>query len=90
MSKNHRGRGLKAQHNRGRGTCPVTGQTGVKLLHEVEIEGKKVMVSKVGKATLANAKRAAEKAGVEKGAGKSAEKPAEKPVEQAAAEPAKA
>jgi hypothetical protein len=62
MSKNHRGRGLKAQYKRGRGTCPVTAQTGVKLLHEVEIEGKKVMVSKVGKATLANKKKPAEPA----------------------------
>lgn len=77
MSKNHRGRGLKTQYKRGRATCPITGQTGVKLLHEVEIEGKKVMVSKVGKATLANRKHAAEK---------SAEKTDEKP----AAEPAKA
>lgn len=59
MSKNHRGRGLKAMKKCGRGTCPVTGQTGVKLLHEVEIEGKKTMVSKVGKATLANSKKKA-------------------------------
>jgi len=62
MSKNHRGRGLKATLNRSRGTCPVTGQTGVKLLYEVEIEGKKVMVSKIGKATLANKKKSAEPA----------------------------
>jgi hypothetical protein len=59
MSKNHRGRGLKAMFKRGRGTCPVTGQTGVKLLYEVEIEGKKVMVSKIGKAALANKKKTA-------------------------------
>lgn len=87
MSKNHRGRGLKTQHyKRSRGTCPVTGQTGVKLLHEVEMDGKKVMVSKVGKATLANAKKAAEKSGEAKDAPKSSAKPAE-PV---AAEAAKA
>ena len=59
MSKNHRGRGLLTMYRRGRGTCPVTGQTGVKLLYEVEIDGKKVMVSKIGKATLANSKKAA-------------------------------
>ena len=59
MSKNHRGRGLKATPNRSRGTCPVTKQSGVKLLYEVEIEGKKVMVSKVGKATLAKQKKTA-------------------------------
>ena len=57
MSKNHRGRGLKATPNGSRGTCPVTGQTRVKLVYEVEIEGKKVMVSKIGKATLANTKK---------------------------------
>ena len=59
MSKNHRGRGLISMHKRGRGTCPVTGQTGVKLLYEAEIDGKKAMVSKVGKATLANKKQTA-------------------------------
>ena len=62
MSKNHRGRGLKTMPLRGRGTCPVTGQTGVKLLYEVEMDGKKVMVSKMGKARLANQKKAAQPA----------------------------
>ena len=62
MSKNHRGRGLKTMASRGRGTCPVTGQTGVKLLYETEIDGKKVMVSKMGKATLANRKKTVEPA----------------------------
>jgi hypothetical protein len=57
MSKNHRGRGLITMYRRSRGTCPVTGQTGVKLLYEVELDGKKVMISKVGKATLANKKQ---------------------------------
>ena len=60
MSKNHRGRELREQPNRSRGTCPVTGQTGVKLLYEVEIDGAKTMVSKVGKASLANRKKSQE------------------------------
>ena len=41
MSKAHRGKGIKSIPNHGRGTCPVTGQTGVKLLYEQEIDGKK-------------------------------------------------
>jgi hypothetical protein len=58
MSKAHRGRPLKEETaNSGRGKCPVTGQTGVKLLYEQEIDGKKVKISKIGKATLANQKR---------------------------------
>ena len=48
MSKAHRGRPLKEETPMsGRGTCPVTGRSGVKLLYEQEIDGKKVMVSKV-------------------------------------------
>jgi hypothetical protein len=39
------------------GKCPITGQTGVKLVYEHEIDGKKVMISKIGKAALANQKR---------------------------------
>ncbi|MBU8913039.1 MAG: hypothetical protein KOO61_03380 [Spirochaetales bacterium] len=58
MSKAHRGRPLKEETPQsGRGACPVTGRTGVKLLYEQEIDGKKVMVSKAGKAALANIKR---------------------------------
>jgi hypothetical protein len=48
--------------NSGRGKCPVTGRTGVKLLYEHEIDGKKTMISKIGKATLANQKKRAENA----------------------------
>ncbi|AAC65210.1 MULTISPECIES: hypothetical protein [Treponema] len=57
MSKAHRGKGIRGMVGRGRGVCPVTGQTGVKLLYECEIDGKKVKVSKVGRATLQNRKR---------------------------------
>ncbi len=58
MSKAHRGRPLKEETPAaGRGKCPVTGRSGVKLLYEAEIDGAKVMISKAGKATLANIKR---------------------------------
>ena len=58
MSKAHRGTPLKNETPAsGRGKCPITGHTGVKLLYEHEIDGKKVMISKAGKATLANRKR---------------------------------
>jgi hypothetical protein len=64
MSKAHRGTPLKEEKARsGRGTCPVTGKTGVKLLYEVELDGQKTMVSKAGKATLANIKKRQEKEG---------------------------
>ena len=57
MSKAHRGTPLKNEKPRsGRGTCPITKQSGVKLVYEHEMDGKKVMISKLGKATLANQK----------------------------------
>lgn len=63
MSKAHRGTPLKMETpGSGRGKCPVTGRTGVKLLYEHEIDGQKVMISKAGKATLVNQKRLAERA----------------------------
>ena len=63
MSKAHRGTPLKNETPRsGRGTCPITKRTGVKLLYEQEIDGVKVMVSKHGKAALTNRKRNAERA----------------------------
>ena len=63
MSKAHRGTPLKNESTKsGRGKCPVTGQTGVKLVYEQEIDGKKVMISKIGKATLANQKHREEAA----------------------------
>ena len=62
MSKAHRGTPLKKETpGSGRGKCPITGRTGVKLLYEQEIDGVKVMVSKHGKAALANQKRATER-----------------------------
>jgi hypothetical protein len=46
----------------------VTGKTGVKLVYETEIDGRKVMVSKAGKATLTNRKRREEAAAKKSGA----------------------
>ena len=58
MGKTHRGSNLRDENpNAGRGTCPITKKSGVKLLYEHEIDGKKVKISKSAKATLANAKR---------------------------------
>lgn len=58
MGKTHRGSNLRDERpNSGRGTCPITKKSGVKLLYEHEVDGKKVMISKSAKATLANAKR---------------------------------
>lgn len=58
MGKTHRGSNLRQEKPKsGRGTCPVTNRSGVKLLFDHEIDGKKVKISKTAKATLANAKR---------------------------------
>lgn len=57
MSKAHRGRPLKDESGDVRGKCVVTGRSGVKLVYEQEIDGQKVLLSKAGKATLANAKK---------------------------------
>ncbi|MFN2312476.1 MAG: hypothetical protein ABR590_10550 [Spirochaetia bacterium] len=63
MSKAHRGKGARAEFVRsGRGTCPITKKTGVKLLYEQEIDGKKVMISKAAKAAIKNEKKRAVKA----------------------------
>ncbi len=36
MAKNNRGNGLNAMPNHGRGTCPICGRTGAKILWEVK------------------------------------------------------
>jgi formate dehydrogenase maturation protein FdhE len=56
MSKAHRGKGLRELVSKGRGTCPVCGRTGVKVIYEQEIEGKKLKICKICKAHLAHAK----------------------------------
>ncbi len=61
MSKAHRGKGILDKPKHGRGACPVSKQTGVKLLYQVELEGKQTMVSKIGKAIIANSRKAAPK-----------------------------
>ena len=63
MSKNHRGKPLRSEHPKsGRGTCPITHRSGVKLLYEYEIKGKKLLISKTARATLENKRRRAERA----------------------------
>ncbi len=55
MGKAHRGKPARSEYPGGaRGTCPITNRSGVKLMYEHEIDGKKVKISKMGKATLAN------------------------------------
>ncbi len=57
MSKAHRGRPLKKQGYT-RGMCPITGRTGVKLLYEhTNDAGDTILISKSGRAKLANAKK---------------------------------
>jgi len=47
MAKAHRGKALKAETPRsGRGKCPSCRRTGVKLLYEHEIDGKKFVLCK--------------------------------------------
>jgi len=43
MSKAHRGKGLRATPNHGRGTCPICKRSGVKIVYEVN----KTMVCKI-------------------------------------------
>jgi hypothetical protein len=59
MSKAHRGKGLHETPAHGRGTCPVCKRDGIKVLYEQEVEGQKVKICKICKATLANKKKAA-------------------------------
>lgn len=56
MSKAHRGKGIADLVAGGRGSCPVCKRSGVKLLYETEIEGKKTKICKICKATTANKK----------------------------------
>ncbi len=71
MSKAHRGKGIRAEQNRGRGTCPVCNKTGVKVLYEQEINGAKTKICKICRANMKN-KKAAE-AAAQKAAENSAE-----------------
>jgi len=57
MSKAHRGKGIRDLFARGRGTCPVCGSTGIKLLYEQEADGQKIKVCKFCKAGLKSGKK---------------------------------
>ncbi|MBQ6029612.1 MAG: hypothetical protein IJL24_08840 [Treponema sp.] len=57
MSKAHRGTGLRKTANHGRGTCPICKTTGIKVVYEYDLEGKKVMICKFCKAHLKNKAR---------------------------------
>ncbi len=72
MSKAHRGKGIRAESNRGRGVCPVCNKSGVKVLYENEVNGAKLKICKICKANIKN-KKAAEAAAAKTGEEKSAE-----------------
>lgn len=57
MSKNHRGTGLRSLPSHGRDECPVCHKTNIKVLYEVEIDGKKVKVCKFCNAAMKNKAR---------------------------------
>lgn len=55
MSKAHRGAGIRKEHpDLGRGVCPVCKRSGVKLLYEQTVDGKKVNVCKACDAHIKN------------------------------------
>ncbi len=64
MSKSHRGSGIREIVSKGRGTCPVCKRTGIKLLHEHEVNEKKIMVCKQCHARIKNGKAEEVLAGV--------------------------
>ncbi|MCL2269704.1 MAG: hypothetical protein FWC24_00020 [Treponema sp.] len=57
MSKPHRGKTIRELFARGRGTCPVCGASGIKLLYELEADGKKVKVCKPCRAAIKHGKK---------------------------------
>jgi len=57
MSKAHRGKGIRELFARGRGTCPVCGATGIKILYEQEKDGQKTKVCKPCKAAIKHGKK---------------------------------
>ena len=54
MSKNHRGKGIRAMFAHGRGECPVCKRNNVKILYEQEAGGKKFKICKTCKAAIKN------------------------------------
>jgi RNA polymerase subunit RPABC4/transcription elongation factor Spt4 len=57
MGKTHRGKGIRELFARGRGTCPVCGATGIKVLYEQDAGGQKVKVCKPCKAAIKHGKK---------------------------------
>jgi len=55
MSKAHRGKGIRELAAHGRGTCPVCGATGIKILYEAGEQ--KVKVCKPCKAAIKHGKK---------------------------------
>jgi hypothetical protein len=57
MSKAHRGKGIREQVSRGRGTCPVCKRNNVKVLYEQEAGEQKLKICKTCKAALKHGKK---------------------------------
>ena len=57
MSKAHRGKGIRGEPARGRGTCPVCKRNSVKILYELEADGSKIKTCKTCKAAVAHGKK---------------------------------
>ncbi len=57
MSKAHRGRGIRQTPNQGRGDCPICKRTGIKVLYEQEVSGKKIQICKQCRAALKHNKK---------------------------------
>lgn len=57
MSKAHRGSGIRENVSNGRGKCPVCKRTGIKVLYEHEVEGKKIMICKQCRAAINHGKK---------------------------------
>ena len=57
MSKAHRGKGIKDQYARGRGTCPVCKRENVKILYEQDAGEAKVKVCKTCRAAIKHGKK---------------------------------
>ena len=88
MAKNHRGTGVRTLPSRGRGECPRCHTTGIKLVYEVEIDGKKVKVCKVCNGALKNIAR--REVPVKQEAAPAAETPAEPAAQEPQVEQADA
>jgi RNA polymerase subunit RPABC4/transcription elongation factor Spt4 len=61
MAKPHRGKGLRELFAHGRGTCPVCGATGIKVLYEQEAGDQKIKVCKPCKAAIKHGKKSVPK-----------------------------